>query len=76
MLSRAEDDRLFVIYELLLREVALTSIEEETRMDLFFLHKLKNIADLELRMQKEPLIEILGEAKKMGFFRCSPCEGI
>lgn len=67
LLSRAEDDRLFVIYELLLREVALTSIEEETRMDLFFLHKLKNIADLELRMQKEPLEGILPEAKKMGF---------
>lgn len=67
LLSRAEDDRLFVIYELLLREVALTSIEEETRMDLFFLHKLKSIADLELRMQKEPLEGILPEAKKMGF---------
>ncbi|MBO1265539.1 carbamoyl-phosphate synthase large subunit [Proteiniclasticum sp. SCR006] len=67
LLSRAEDDRLFVIYELLLREVALESIEEGTKMDLFFLHKLKSIADLELRMQKEPLEEILPEAKKMGF---------
>lgn len=67
LLVRAEDDRLFVIYELMLRGVSLEIIHEETKIDLFFLNKIRKIAEMETRILHEPIDEILSDAKKMGF---------
>lgn len=67
LLSRAEDDRLFVIYELILRGETLETIHEETKIDLFFLSKLFKIAEMERKTKEKPMEEILERAKKMGF---------
>lgn len=67
LLVRAEDDRLFVIYELMLRGVSLETIHEETKIDMFFLSKIRKIAEMEKKILHEPIDEILFDAKKMGF---------
>jgi len=67
LLSRAEDDRLFVIYELLPKGEPLETIHEETKIDFFFLEKLAKIAKMERKAKESALSDLLPEAKKMGF---------
>ena len=62
------DDRIFAIAELIRRKVDLGLIYDITKIDMFFLQKIKNI----IKMEKQLLenlgnIEILKDAKKMGF---------
>ncbi|MBE7048530.1 MAG: carbamoyl-phosphate synthase large subunit [Ruminococcaceae bacterium] len=67
-LSLVDDERFFVICEAFRRDVDIDMIHTITTIDLFFLHKLKNIVDMELRLEKEELTpELLAEAKKMSF---------
>ena len=62
------DDRIYAIAELLRRGCAVAVIAAETRIDCFFLDKMKKIVDMEKEL-KQCLGDkaILYQAKKMGF---------
>ncbi len=62
------DDRLYAMAELIRRKVDLIHIYNATKIDLFFIEKIKNIVEFE-NVLKENVndTEILREAKKMGF---------
>ncbi len=67
-LARVDDERFFVICEAFRREVDIQEIHDITTIDLFFLNKLKNLVDMENRLQSEALEpELLKAAKRMGF---------
>ncbi len=62
------DDRLYAMAELVRRNVDLIHIYNATKIDLFFIEKIKNIVEFENVLKgnvDDP--EILREAKKMGF---------
>ena len=62
------DDRIYAIAELIRRNVDLGLIYDTTKIDMFFLEKIKNIVDEETVLaQNIGDIEVLKEAKKMGF---------
>ncbi len=63
-----DNERLFVIYEAIKRSIALEKIHEITRIDLWFLGKLANLAATEERMKNEPLTEELyTRCKRLGY---------
>ena len=62
------DDRIYAIAELIRRNVDLGLIYDTTKIDIFFLEKIKNIVDEEtILAQNVGNIEVLKEVKKMGF---------
>ena len=62
------DDRIFAIARLLRIGVAVSDIREQTRIDRFFLDKMKNIVNMEKELKQcIGNIELLYQAKKMGF---------
>ena len=62
------DDRIYALAELLHRNVDSGHLYNRTKIDMFFLDKLKNIVDLENRVKEAPNDkELLLEAKKTGF---------
>ena len=64
----AGDERLFFIGEALRRDVSIQKIHEYTKIDLFFLNKMKNIIDLEhLLKNNKNDIGLLRKAKIYGF---------
>ncbi|WP_338969038.1 carbamoyl-phosphate synthase large subunit [Fusobacterium nucleatum] len=64
----AGDERLFFIGEALRRDVSIEEIHEYTKIDLFFLNKMKNIIDLEhLLKDNKGNIELLRKVKTFGF---------
>ena len=64
----ADDERLFVISELIRRGTTIEEIHNVTKIDLFFLTKLKGIIDFEAVVKENPWnLDILGQAKRMGF---------
>lgn len=65
------DDRIFAIAELLRRNVGVDEISKITKIDLFFLRKIRNIisAENEIKSNKNS-IEYLKYAKKLGFSDC------
>lgn len=67
ILERAEDERIFVIYELLKRGYTPKYIHEKTGIDLFFLHKITYILEMEKILLNEKLEDHLYQAKRMGF---------
>ncbi len=61
------DDRLFAIAELIRRGLELNLIYNQTKIDIFFLEKLKNIVEFEKVLKENPLnLEVLKDAKVMG----------
>jgi len=63
-----DDERLFVVSELIRRGIAIQEIFEATRIDLFFLAKLENIVKFEAVVKSAPMnSEVLSTAKRMGF---------
>ncbi|MBR1567987.1 MAG: carbamoyl-phosphate synthase large subunit, partial [Lachnospiraceae bacterium] len=72
-IKEGTDDRIYAIAQLMWLGVDHQRIFRNTRIDMFFLDKIKNIVDFErkleaLREDKKGLSEkILREAKKMGF---------
>lgn len=62
------DDRIFAIAELLRRDIDIGRICSSTKIDLFFVEKIKNIVDFEkiLKENKNDLVT-LKDAKKLGF---------
>ncbi|MCD7722978.1 MAG: carbamoyl-phosphate synthase large subunit [Clostridiales bacterium] len=62
------DDRLYAIAELIRRRVDLIHIYNATKIDLFFIEKIKNIVDFESAVKENPKnVSVLYAAKKMGF---------
>ena len=67
-LNVCDADRSFVVYEAIKRGVSFDVIYAATKIDRWFLAKLKNLADVELALAKEPLTtELYRKAKKLGF---------
>lgn len=62
------DDRIYAIAELIRRKIDLGLIYNKTKIDMFFLEKIKNIIKME-NIVKSNIedIEVLKQAKKMGF---------
>ena len=67
-LARINDERIFVIAEALRRGIAtIDEIHDITKIDHWFLHKIQNITDVEIRLTKEPLTpKLLHRAKDVG----------
>ena len=67
-IKEGTDDRLYAIAELIRRGVELALIYNSTKIDMFFLEKLKNIVEFEKVVAANPRdIETLRDAKRMGF---------
>ena len=67
-IKEGRDDRIYAIAELVRRKIDLGLIYNITKIDMFFLEKIKNIVDMEgLLKQNIGNIEILKKLKKMGF---------
>ena len=56
MLDSVTDERLFVLYEAIRRGVSIDKLHLLTKVDRWFLHKLKNIADSELGISSPKLL--------------------
>ena len=67
-IKEATDDRLYAIAQLIRNGVDLVMIYNNTKIDMFFLEKFKNIVEMEqvVRANKGDL-ETLRDAKRMGF---------
>ena len=62
------DLRLFELYELLNRDVTIQEINDITKIDIWFLAKLRNIVEIERKLYTQDLTQDLYiEAKKAGF---------
>ena len=62
------DDRIYAIAELMRRDVDLGLIYDTTKIDMFFLEKIKNIVETEKVLKKNVRdIDTLKSVKKMGF---------
>lgn len=67
-LETATDERIFLLYAAIKKGVPLEKLNEITKIDLWFLSKLQNLAEMDDRLHKETLTdELYLEAKKMGF---------
>lgn len=67
-ITKAGDERLFFIGEALRRGITIEQIHDWSKIDLFFLHKLKNIIDYEkVIKENRQNEEVLKKAKTMGF---------
>ncbi|MED4445712.1 carbamoyl-phosphate synthase large subunit [Bacillus thuringiensis] len=67
-IREAGDERLFYIGEALRRGLSIYTIHEWSKIDLFFLHKLKKIVDFESSLAASPFnTELTLKAKRMGF---------
>ncbi len=62
------DDRIYAIAELIRRKTDLGLIYNKTKIDMFFLEKIKNIIKMENKVKANvDDIDVLKQAKKMGF---------
>ena len=67
-IRKCDDERLFAIGQWLRDGYDMQTIQDETKMDLFFLSHLQKIIDLEKEMHAHPGdIDVLRELKKHGF---------
>ena len=67
-ISTPTDDRIHAIAQLLRLRIDLSRIYDRTKIDMLFLEKIYNIVRMERRVKAAPGdIEILREAKRMGF---------
>lgn len=67
-LKEADDERIFIMAEAFSRGFSIEEIWDITRIDRYFLKKIKNIIDFSLNLKSRELNgETLKEAKKLGF---------
>lgn len=67
-IRKAGDERLFYIGEALRRGISIETIHEWSKIDLLFLHKMKNIVSFEKVLESHPFcVEMGRRAKEMGF---------
>ncbi|MDR1531547.1 MAG: carbamoyl-phosphate synthase large subunit [Clostridiales bacterium] len=68
LIAAATDERIFALYEALKRGMDPEDLHRLSGIDRWFLYKIKNIADHELLMRREPLTEEMYiQAKRLGF---------
>ncbi len=63
-----DSDRSFVVYEAIKRGVSFDTIYESTKIDYWFLSKLKKLADIELELAKGSLTDALYKKAKINGF--------
>ncbi len=62
------DDRLYAIAQLIRNGIDLGLIYDHTKIDMFFLEKIRNIVEMEKVVKANPMdLEVLKKAKRMGF---------
>ncbi|TLS35267.1 carbamoyl-phosphate synthase large subunit [Pseudalkalibacillus caeni] len=67
-ITTADDERLFVLGEAFRRGIAVQQIFEWSKINVFFLEKMKKIVDLEKEIaSNNGNLEVLEKAKKLGF---------
>ncbi len=67
-IKEGTDDRLYAIAQLIRNGVDLALIYNNTKIDMFFLEKFKNIIEFEAVVRANPMdVETLRAAKRMGF---------
>ncbi|AHF05948.1 carbamoyl-phosphate synthase large subunit [Desulfitobacterium metallireducens] len=67
-LSEADHERFFAVAEAFRRDWTILEVQMLTKIDPFFLHKIKDLVSLEQRLSQEPLTpELLRLAKIQGF---------
>jgi carbamoyl-phosphate synthase large subunit len=67
-IKKPTDDRLYAIAQLIRLGVDLGIIYNATKIDMFFLEKIKNIVEFESVLAAHPMdIQVLKDAKRMGF---------
>ncbi len=67
-IRKGTDDRLYAIAELIRRGIDPGLIYDRTKIDMFFLEKIKNIVEFEPVVKAAPMnVEVLHDAKRMGF---------
>lgn len=63
----ADDRRIFAVYEAIYRDIPIDKIHSVTKIDKWFLYKLKNIADTEKMLRTDNGIEAYEYSKNIGF---------
>lgn len=67
-LQKADDERVFIIYEAFRRGFGIDEIASLSRIDRYFLFRIKLLATFEIRLRNEELApDLLRTAKQMGF---------
>lgn len=67
-IQKADDERIFILAEMFRRGLTVEEAFQMTKIDRFFLFKLKNLTHLEVQLADHPFsTELLGKAKKLGF---------
>ncbi|UQS84533.1 carbamoyl-phosphate synthase large subunit [Apilactobacillus apisilvae] len=66
-LMPATDNRIFEIAELIRRGVTIEDLSDKTKINVFFLDKVKHIIEIEEQLKHDQSIEILEQAKQYGF---------
>ncbi len=66
-LKRVDDHRLFTVFEALKKGISVDGIYEITKIDRWFLNKLKNLADFEIRISAGLSDEDYLEGKRLGY---------
>ncbi len=67
-LARQDDRRLFTVFEAIKKGISLDEIFEITKIDRWFLNRLKHLACVEEKLEKGPFTEeMYREAKKLGY---------
>jgi len=67
-MKNADDERIFIVAEAFSRGMSINEVGEITRIDKYFLKKIKNIIDFTHRLVEEELdADLLRQAKKIGF---------
>lgn len=67
LLRARDNERIFAVYESIKRGISLAEIHEITQMDMYYLSKLKNIADTEAALRNGYTKETYLYAKSIGF---------
>lgn len=68
MLKTVTDERIFVVYEALIRKFEVDEIHDITKIDIWFLYKLLNLCEYEMDLPNMNLTEDLYlKGKKLGF---------
>ncbi|MCK5849152.1 MAG: carbamoyl-phosphate synthase (glutamine-hydrolyzing) large subunit, partial [Caldisericia bacterium] len=67
-MKQCDDERIFCIAEAFRRNISIEIIHDKTMIDTWFLNGVKNIVDVQLKLEKNDFsIDLLYEAESMGF---------
>ncbi len=68
LIDKCTDQRMYAVYEAICRGVTLEQLHDITKIDYYFLHCFKNLADMEATLAKGNVdADLYLKAKKMGF---------